>query len=122
MAVISRIAADIGGTFTDIAVLTDTGRLATWKLPSTPPNFADAVVTGITRLFAELDAPLSGVEQVLHGCTVATNAILEYKGAKTALITTRGFRCSTTRWRVSRCSTSPESGPRFKLAIPRSRN
>src|ERR1700704_196344 len=92
MAVISRIAADIGGTFTDIAVLTDTGRLATWKLPSTPPNFADAVVTGITRLFAELDAPLSGVEQVLHGCTVATNAILEYKGAKTALITTRGFR------------------------------
>jgi N-methylhydantoinase A len=92
MAAVSRIAADIGGTFTDIAVLTDSGRLATWKLPSTPPNFADAVVTGITRLLAELDAPLNGVEQVLHGCTIATNAILEYKGAKTALITTRGFR------------------------------
>jgi N-methylhydantoinase A len=92
MAGISRIAADIGGTFTDIALLTDTGRLATWKLPSTPPNFADAVITGITRLLAELEAPLVGVEQVLHGCTVATNAILEYKGAKTALITTRGFR------------------------------
>lgn len=92
MVAVSRIAADIGGTFTDIAVLTDTGRLATWKLPSTPPNFADAVVTGVTRLLDTLGAPLDRVEQVLHGCTVATNAILENKGAKTALITTRGFR------------------------------
>lgn len=92
MVAVSRIAADIGGTFTDIAVLTDSGQLATWKLPSTPPNFADAVVTGVTRLLDELGAPLDGVEQVPHGCTVATNAILEYKGAKTALITTRGFR------------------------------
>jgi N-methylhydantoinase A len=92
MPAITRIAADIGGTFTDIAVLTATGQLATWKLPSTPPNFADAVVSGVTKLLEELDAPLGDVEQVLHGCTIATNAILEYKGAKTALITTRGFR------------------------------
>ena len=92
MTIVSRIAADIGGTFTDIAVLTESGQLATRKLPSTPPNFADAVVNGVTQLLDELNAPLDGVEQVLHGCTVATNAILEYKGAKTALITTRGFR------------------------------
>ena len=46
----------------------------------------------VRQLLDELEAPLDGVEQVLHGCTVATNAILEYKGAKTALLTTRGFR------------------------------
>jgi N-methylhydantoinase A len=89
---ITRIAADIGGTFTDLAVLTPEGRLATSKLPSTPANYADAVIAGITGLMAELGAPLSWLEEVLHGCTVATNAILEHKGAKTALLTTRGFR------------------------------
>lgn len=88
----TRIAADIGGTFTDIAVLTEDGKLSTWKLPSTPPNFADAVVTGVTSLLAEIGSDPAAIEQVLHGCTVATNAILEYKGAKTALITTKGFR------------------------------
>ena len=45
--VVKRVAADIGGTFTDIAAVTEDGELLTWKLPSTPPNFADAVSTGI---------------------------------------------------------------------------
>jgi N-methylhydantoinase A len=89
---IARIAADIGGTFTDIAVILADGRVATRKLPSTPPNFADAVVAGATALLGELGAPRDKVEQVLHGCTVATNAILEHKGARTALLTTAGFR------------------------------
>jgi N-methylhydantoinase A len=89
---ITRIAADIGGTFTDLAVLTADGRLATRKLPSTPANYADAVIAGVTRLLGDLDSPLAALEEVLHGCTVATNAILEHKGARTALLTTRGFR------------------------------
>jgi len=88
----TRIAADIGGTFTDIAVLTEDGRLATWKLPSTPPNYADAVIEGTSRLLAEMGSPPAALEQLLHGCTVATNAILEHKGAPTALLTTKGFR------------------------------
>ncbi|MBM3532961.1 MAG: hydantoinase/oxoprolinase family protein [Alphaproteobacteria bacterium] len=92
MSAVTRIAADIGGTFTDIAVVLDDGRVATRKLPSTPPNFAEAVVSGVTGLLTELGSPLGAIEQVLHGCTVATNAILEHKGARTALITTRGFR------------------------------
>ncbi|MBM3522134.1 MAG: hydantoinase/oxoprolinase family protein, partial [Alphaproteobacteria bacterium] len=92
MAPVTRIAADIGGTFTDIAVVLADGRVATRKLPSTPPAFADAVVSGVTSLLGELGSPLGAIEQVLHGCTVATNAILEHKGARTALVTTRGFR------------------------------
>ena len=90
--VVKRVAADIGGTFTDIAAVTEDGELLTWKLPSTPPNFADAVSTGIEALFRKHSIELSEIDEVLHGCTVATNAILEQKGAKTALITTQGFR------------------------------
>jgi len=92
MTAITRIAADIGGTFTDLAVLAADGRLATRKVPSTPANYADAVTQGIAELLGALDAPLAALEEVLHGCTVATNAILEHKGARTALLTTRGFR------------------------------
>ncbi len=90
--VIKRVAADIGGTFTDIAVLTGEGGLATRKVPSTPSNYADAVIGGIRTLMEELGSPVGDLEEVLHGCTVATNAILELAGAPTALLTTRGFR------------------------------
>ena len=90
--IVKRVAADIGGTFTDIAAVTEDGDLLTWKLPSTPPNFADAVSKGIAALSRKYSIELSDINEVLHGCTVATNAILEQKGAKTALITTRGFR------------------------------
>ena len=90
--IVHRAAADIGGTFTDVAVLAPDGRLATRKLPSTPNNYADAVITGVRDLLAELASPLDALEELLHGCTVATNAILEGKGAPTALLTTQGFR------------------------------
>jgi len=90
--IVTRAAADIGGTFTDVAVLTPDGRLATRKLPSTPHNYADAVIAGVRSLLEELESPLDALEELLHGCTVATNAILEGKGAPTALLTTRGFR------------------------------
>jgi N-methylhydantoinase A len=92
MSPVTRIAVDIGGTFTDVAVLTDTGRLATRKVPSTPSNYADAVMRGVTELLRELESPIAELREILHGCTVATNAILELKGAKTALLTTKGFR------------------------------
>ena len=91
-AAVTRAAADIGGTFTDVAVLTPDGRLATRKLPSTPDNYADAVIAGVASLLEELGSPPGALEELLHGCTVATNAILEGKGAPTALLTTRGFR------------------------------
>ena len=91
-ATVTRAAADIGGTFTDVAVLTPDGRIATRKLPSTPDNYADAVIAGVRSLLEALGSPPGALEELLHGCTVATNAILEGKGAPTALLTTRGFR------------------------------
>lgn len=87
-----RIAADIGGTFTDIALLFGTGRLATRKVPSTPDDFARGVVDGIAQLLDGERLSPSDIGEVLHACTVATNAILENRGAPTALITTEGFR------------------------------
>ncbi len=87
-----RIAVDIGGTFTDIAFIAADGTAATRKIPSTPHDYAVAVIEGIKQLVGELDLPLESLAEVLHGCTVATNAILEHKGARTALLTTKGFR------------------------------
>ena len=74
---------DVGGTFTDIAILRD-GSLSVHKLPSTPSNPSIGVRQGIT----EIDA---GPAEYVHGSTVATNALLEGKGGRTALITTLGF-------------------------------
>ena len=79
------IGVDIGGTFTDLVLSVD-GRLQIHKLLSTPHNPAEAMLAGLQAIGAAPDARIS------HGSTVATNAILERKGAKTALITTQGFR------------------------------
>ena len=89
-----RIAADIGGTFTDVACLSADGQLITRKVPSTPEDYAKAIIAAMAEISAaggDTDAPLS-FDEVLHASTVATNAILEGKGARTALITTEGFR------------------------------
>jgi N-methylhydantoinase A len=87
-----RIAADIGGTFTDIACLAPDGSLSTYKLSSTPGDYAEAILNGIAATAAGLGIGTERIDEVLHASTVATNAILEGKGAKTALITTAGFR------------------------------
>ncbi|NBB47862.1 hydantoinase/oxoprolinase family protein [Rhizobium sp. CRIBSB] len=87
-----RVAADIGGTFTDIACLSPSGELVTRKVPSTPDDYARAIITGIDELGDGHGIPGAAFAEVLHASTVATNAILEGKGARTALITTRGFR------------------------------
>jgi len=87
-----RIAVDIGGTFTDIALLTDTGLIHQSKISSTPADPSIAVVEGVAQLLAELSIDPSDVAEVLHGTTVGSNTILQRKGARTGLITTRGFR------------------------------
>ncbi|HEX3350625.1 MAG TPA: hydantoinase/oxoprolinase family protein [Acetobacteraceae bacterium] len=70
----------------------DDGGVITRKAASTPDDYARGVVRGIRELMAAQGLPLSAIGDVLHGCTIATNTILERKGARTALITTRGFR------------------------------
>src|SRR3954464_10471449 len=86
-----RIAADVGGTVTDSTCLSPDGSLATCKIPSTPDDYARAIIEGIATLTRGLETQATDAT-VLHASTVATNAILEGKGAKTALVTTRGFR------------------------------
>lgn len=90
-----QVGIDIGGTFTDFVVFwPGEGRLETFKILSTPHNPAEAVLQGVAKIVQAALArggPAPGLTLV-HGSTVATNALLERKGARTALITTRGFR------------------------------
>jgi N-methylhydantoinase A len=81
---------DVGGTFTD-AVLFDGERLHTAKLPSTPEDQSRGVIAAIEGVLARADARGAEVESFAHGMTVGTNALLEERGARTALIATRGF-------------------------------
>ena len=87
-----RIGVDIGGTFTDIVFLGDDGRVLTRKVASTPDDYSRAVLDGIRAGIEELGIEPGDVSEVGHGFTVATNAIIEEKGAHMALITTEGFR------------------------------
>ncbi len=87
-----RVGVDIGGTFTDLVIVGTDGRVATRKISSTPDDYRQAILDGMTALLRELALDPATVREVLHGTTVATNAILEHRGAPTGLITTRGFR------------------------------
>ncbi len=87
-----RVGVDIGGTFTDIVILGDDGCIFTRKVSSTIDDYARGIVRGLNELFAETILASPGIAGVIHGTTVATNAILEHKGALTGLITTEGFR------------------------------
>ena len=83
----SRVGADVGGTFTDVIHVGDDGEVAFTKVLSTPPAYDRAVVSAVAGL-----AGGSAVGSVVHGTTVATNAVLERRGARLALVTTEGFR------------------------------
>jgi N-methylhydantoinase A len=88
-----RLGVDVGGTFTDV-LLVEEASGATWraKTASTPADQAVGVLNGVGRVCAEAGIELREIAEVLHGTTVATNAILEGKGATVGLVTTRGFR------------------------------
>jgi N-methylhydantoinase A len=81
---------DVGGTFTD-AVLLDGERIHTAKLPTTPDDQSRAVIAAVEAVLARAGTDGSAVESFAHGMTVGTNALLEERGARTALIATRGF-------------------------------
>ena len=84
-----RIGVDIGGTFTDVVAISSDGVITTHKTTSTPHDYGVGIIEGLRSLLADRTGAVS---DVLHATTVASNAVLEAKGAKTALITTRGFR------------------------------
>lgn len=87
-----RIAFDIGGTFTDFVLAAEDAPPRFLKLPTTPADPAEAVAEGLQTLLAAAGATGSDLEAALHATTIATNAIIERKGARTALVTTAGFR------------------------------
>jgi len=88
-----RLGVDIGGTFTDLVWVDDvTGDVRVGKLLTTPKDPAQAVEQGVLALLQEAGAAAGGVRGLIHGTTLATNALIERKGARTGLLTTAGFR------------------------------
>ncbi|RJO68433.1 hydantoinase/oxoprolinase family protein [Nocardia panacis] len=87
-----RVGADIGGTFTDVIALGPAGEVVPMKIPSTPPDYGAGVVSATIGVLSMAEAEPESVIAMLHGTTVATNAILSMTGVRTAVVTTRGFR------------------------------
>ena len=87
-----RLGVDIGGTFTDLVLAGDDGTTSVLKVPSTPDDYARGVLDGVRRLLAQAGVGAEHVGDVVHGTTVATNTLLQARGVRTGLLTTRGFR------------------------------
>src|SRR5436190_24024694 len=87
-----RVGIDVGGTFTDIVFLSADGTVLTRKILSSPDDYSRTIRAGLQEIIRDAGVAPGDVHEVMHGTTVATNAILEGKGARTGLLTTRGFR------------------------------
>ncbi len=86
------VGVDIGGTFTDVVLLGEDGSVRTHKISSTPHDYSQAVVGGVREIADAATISARAIDEVIHATTVATNTILEQRGARTALLTTAGFR------------------------------
>ncbi|NNE63967.1 MAG: hydantoinase/oxoprolinase family protein, partial [Gammaproteobacteria bacterium] len=86
-----RMGVDIGGTFTDVVLEVD-AQLFSMKVLTTYKAPEDAIIEGMKRVCADAKIDAGEIQQIIHGTTLATNALIERRGAKTALITTEGFR------------------------------
>jgi N-methylhydantoinase A len=87
-----RCGIDIGGTFTDLVMVGEDGSFHSRKVLSTPHDYGDGIVAGLAAALGDLGAEAAAIRDLVHATTVATNIILELKGAVTALVTTEGFR------------------------------
>src|SRR4029453_17689057 len=88
----TRIGVDIGGTFTDLCRGDATGEVRVGKLLTTPKDPSQAVEQGVVTVLHDAGSQAADVRGVIHGTTLATNALIERKGARTGLLTTAGFR------------------------------
>ncbi|MBI2321397.1 MAG: hypothetical protein HYU88_04725 [Chloroflexi bacterium] len=87
-----RVGIDVGGTFTDVVVLDEhDGALTIHKVLTTPDDPSRGVLAGLDEALRAAGCPAAAVRSVRHGTTIATNALIERRGARTALVTTRGF-------------------------------
>src|SRR5665213_1818036 len=87
-----RLGVDIGGTFTDVVLLGSDGTMRTRKVLSSPDDYARGVIEGVIAILEDSGVAPGQVTGVVHATTVASNTVLEAAGARTALITTEGFR------------------------------
>lgn len=88
-----RIGIDSGGTFTDICLFDESsGRIAVWKVSSTPADPSNAIAEGVGEALSQMGAKANDVSYFGHGTTVATNALIQHRGLPTGLITSDGFR------------------------------
>src|ERR1700757_4210059 len=88
-----RIGVDSGGTFTDICLFDEeSGRIAVWKVSSTTADPSLAIAEGLGEALAQIGVNAGDVSDFGHGTTVATNALIQHRGARTGLITSDGFR------------------------------
>lgn len=115
-----RIGIDVGGTFTDFTMIDeDRGVVHFHKVPSTPQDPSEAIATGIGQMLADHGVSPSQVSHVGHGTTVATNLIIERKGARVGLITTQGFRDVLEIGRQTRPHLYDYSVGKPPVAVPR---
>jgi len=115
-----RLGFDIGGTFTDlIAIREDTGELTVVKCPTTPSDPSRGVIDGLASLFQRLNISGANLNIAVHSTTLVTNTVIERKGAKTALITTKGFRDVLEIGRENRITVYDIFEEKLKPLIPR---
>ncbi len=115
-----RVAVDIGGTFTDLHLHDErSGKTWVWKTPSTPDDPSRGLINGLIGITKLAGIPLSDIDTILHGSTIATNAVLERKLPKCALITTDGFRDVLEIGRHMRRDVYTLKAERRPLLVPR---
>src|SRR3954464_5918071 len=116
---------DVGGTFTDAALLTPSG-LVTAKAPSTPDDQSEGVLEAVQAALDAAGASASDIERFVHGMTVGTNALLEGKVARTALLATEGFtdleelgrQARPELYRLCAAGPGPLVPPELRVAVP----
>jgi N-methylhydantoinase A len=114
---------DVGGTFTDVVIVDDKNEVGMLKIPSTPQNPLEGIKNGLKELAGVVGCSeedlLRSTDRFVHGTTVATNTMLQYNGAKTALLTTRGFRDSLEMRRCHRNGQWDFFAPQPPIIVPR---
>ena len=117
-----RVGIDVGGTFTDFVLLHEgSGETLTHKCLTTPTDPAEAILDGLAVLERRRPGTIAGLEEVIHGTTLVINAIIERKGARTGLLTTRGFRDVLELGREVRYAAYDPHAPMPEPLVPRER-
>lgn len=118
------IGIDVGGTFTDMVIVDEQNEMTVMKIPSTPENPLEGIKTGLNEIAAALGCDVKELiertDRLVHGTTVATNTMLQYNGAKTALLTTYGFRDALEMRRCHRKGQWDFFTPQPPIIVPRS--